>query len=109
MVRKSVSQPIRKISPSTTSKPPAVKHDASTGTFSCGKSHLDYLLHAIELEMEIIHTYVPPRLRGRGQAAALCDAAYAYAHAEGLQVRPTCAYVLQVYEPRAAAARGQRS
>lgn len=40
------------------------------------------------------HTEVPPALEGRGIAAALVQAALAWARAEGLQVRPLCSYVV---------------
>ncbi|MDO9073746.1 MAG: DUF924 family protein [Rubrivivax sp.] len=39
------------------------------------------------------HTEVPPKLQGRGVAAALVAAALAWARHEGLRVRPTCSYV----------------
>jgi predicted GNAT family acetyltransferase len=39
------------------------------------------------------HTEVPAALQGRGLAAALVQAALAWARAERLRVRPTCGYV----------------
>ena len=39
------------------------------------------------------HTEVPPALAGRGLAAALVEAALAWARQEGLKVRPACSYV----------------
>lgn len=39
------------------------------------------------------HTGVPRALEGRGIAAALVQAALAWAVAEGLAVRPSCSYV----------------
>jgi predicted GNAT family acetyltransferase len=41
----------------------------------------------------ITHTEVPPRLEGRGIAAALVKATLDWARAEGLRVRPLCSYV----------------
>lgn len=41
----------------------------------------------------INHTEVPPRLEGRGIAAALVKATLSWARAEGLRVRPLCSYV----------------
>lgn len=41
----------------------------------------------------VTHTEVPPRLEGRGIAAALVKAALDWARAEGLRVRPLCSYV----------------
>ena len=43
--------------------------------------------------MQIVHTESHPALRGRGVAAALVEAAFAYARAEGLRVLPLCSYV----------------
>jgi predicted GNAT family acetyltransferase len=43
--------------------------------------------------LDIHHTGVPQALEGRGIAAALVGAALAWAAAEGLAVRPSCAYV----------------
>jgi len=42
--------------------------------------------------MAITHTEVPPRLGGRGIAAALTRAALDHAQAAGLKVRPLCSY-----------------
>ena len=39
------------------------------------------------------HTEVPAALQGQGVAAALVQAALAWARAEGLRVRPVCSYV----------------
>jgi len=40
----------------------------------------------------IVHTEVPPELRGRGLAEVLVRAALAWAQAEGLKVEPRCTY-----------------
>lgn len=42
--------------------------------------------------MAITHTGVPPRLEGRGIAAALVQAALDHARANGLKVSPLCSY-----------------
>jgi predicted GNAT family acetyltransferase len=42
--------------------------------------------------MMLVHTGVPPALRGRGIAAALVRAALDHARAKGLKVRPDCSY-----------------
>ena len=41
----------------------------------------------------LVHTEVPPALRGRHLADALAEAAIASAHAEGLQVVAVCQFV----------------
>ena len=43
--------------------------------------------------MHITHTGVHPSLQGRGIAAALIEAAFAHARAQGLKVDPVCSYV----------------
>jgi predicted GNAT family acetyltransferase len=42
--------------------------------------------------LDVLSTYTPPALRGRGLAARLTEAAVAYARREGLRIRPTCSY-----------------
>jgi uncharacterized protein len=51
----------------------------------------DYRLQAGLMVMN--HTVVPPELGGRGIAAAMVEAALAWARAEGLRVVPQCSYV----------------
>ncbi len=53
----------------------------------------DYELRPQERVIRMTHTGVHPSLRGRGIAAALVDAALAYARSEGLRVDPVCSYV----------------
>jgi predicted GNAT family acetyltransferase len=43
--------------------------------------------------LEMYSTYVPGAERGKGVAAALVEAALAYARAEGFKVIPSCWYV----------------
>jgi len=43
--------------------------------------------------LSLIHTEVPPALRGRGIADAMTRAALEYARAYGLSVRPICPFV----------------
>lgn len=55
--------------------------------------------HTARLEYEpgegrlvVLHTLVPEAIGGRGIAAALVEAALAYARASGLKVVPRCSY-----------------
>ena len=48
--------------------------------------------------LDIQHTFTPPPLRGRGIAARLTEAAFAYARSEGLRVVPTCSYAARYVE-----------
>ena len=43
--------------------------------------------------LELVHTEVDPKLRGRGVAEALVEAAIEHARTHGLHVVPTCPYV----------------
>ena len=58
-----------------------------------------YLSYEIRdgLVMDIIHTFVPQKHRGKGLAIRLCDAAYNYAESKGLRVIPSCSFVREKY------------
>ncbi len=43
--------------------------------------------------LELVHTEVDPKLRGRGVAEALVEAAIEHARTHGLHIVPTCPYV----------------
>ena len=43
--------------------------------------------------LELVHTEVDPKLRGRGVAEAIADAAFEHARAHGMRIVPTCPYV----------------
>jgi len=49
--------------------------------------------HLVDGVMRIYHTEVPSALEGRGLAAKLVGAAFAYAATNGLKVEPWCSYV----------------
>jgi predicted GNAT family acetyltransferase len=72
-----------------------VRHNPAASRFEAevdGKlCRADY--HLIDGVMRIHHTAVPRPLEGRGIAAALVRAAFAYAEANGLMVEPWCGYV----------------
>jgi predicted GNAT family acetyltransferase len=54
------------------------------------EAFLDYELRGDVLDVR--HTFTPPELRGRALAAALTQAAFDYARARRLRIRPTCSY-----------------
>jgi predicted GNAT family acetyltransferase len=73
-----------------------IEHDPARRRFSLpadrGDAHLDY--RAVDEEtLEYHHTWVEPRLRGRGVAAQVVREALDHARAEGKRVLPTCSYV----------------
>lgn len=79
----------------------SIQHQAERGRFVA-------LVEGLECEVEyqlagarvvFTHTGVPPRLEGRGIAAALVQRALEWARAEHLQVVPACSYV-RVYLQR---------
>ena len=51
-------------------------------------------------ELDLYHTYVPEVFRGRGIAERLCKAAFEYAKANRLTVRPSCSYISDAYLKR---------
>jgi predicted GNAT family acetyltransferase len=73
---------------------PDVRHVPGSSRFEAivdgQPCRLDYRLD--DGVMRIHHTGVPPRLEGRGIAAALTQAAVAHARAEGLRIQPVCGY-----------------
>lgn len=64
------------------------------------KCTLDYVLNTSKQTMDIHHTFVPPKHRGKGFATLLCDAAYQYAGEHKLEINPICTYVQEVYAKR---------
>ena len=58
-----------------------------------GRAVLEYSLSADR--MLILHTEVPPELRGRGLAGKLVRAALEHARAQGLRVEPRCSYAAE--------------
>ena len=72
----------------------AVVHNAQAHRFEAevdGRlARCDYRLQ--EGVMHLVHTEVPPALKGRGIGAALVRAALEHASAEGLRVRPMCSF-----------------
>lgn len=46
-----------------------------------------------EQTLDFCHTFVPDELRGKGVAAVLAKAAFAYANEQQLQVIPSCSYI----------------
>jgi predicted GNAT family acetyltransferase len=59
--------------------------------------------------VDITHTFTPPAARGRGLAARLAAAAFAWAAARGAAVRPSCSYISDTYAPAHAVGKGWRA
>ena len=49
-------------------------------------------------KVDMVHTFTPDALRGRGLARQVVEAALAWAEAEGLEVIPSCWYVAKVMD-----------
>ena len=75
--------------------PTAVTHNAQAQRFeACVDGHLALCSYRQSGRLlELHHTEVPAALQGQGVAAALVQAALAWAREQGLQVRPSCSYV----------------
>lgn len=54
------------------------------------ESHLEYI--KTDSTMNIIHTFVPFELRGRGIAAEMTKAALNFSKANNLKIIPSCSY-----------------
>ncbi len=76
-----------------------IDHDPTRKRFSAKlggqEARLYYDLHDAGT-LDILSTFVPPELRGRGVAARLVEAAAAYARREGLGIETTCWYAAKV-------------
>lgn len=46
-----------------------------------------------EQTLDFCHTFVPDQLRGKGVAAVLAKAAFAYAKEQQVKVIPSCSYI----------------
>ena len=55
------------------------------------ESHLEYV--NMENVLNLIHTYVPDALRGKGIAGEVVKAALTYAEETELKIIPSCSYV----------------
>lgn len=83
--------------------PPAfVARIASDGA----EARLEYSIAGDVMDME--HTVVPASARGKGVGALLADAAFGFAKAQRLRVRPSCSYISQSYLPKSGATAGYR-
>jgi predicted GNAT family acetyltransferase len=72
-----------------------VRHNPAEQRFEAPvDGHLAVASHRAEGAMlRMFHTEVPPALGGRGIAAALVQAAFVHAEANGLRIVPACSYV----------------
>jgi hypothetical protein len=71
---------------------PVIEHEPGRFIARVGDAEAYLAYERRDGELDIVHTFTPPALRGRDLAAALTRAALAYARAEGLRVVPTCSY-----------------
>ena len=85
------------------STPLTATHDAPASRFVIrhpeGESELTYVLSA--QVMIVTHTFVPPALRGRGDAAILADTALRWAAQNRLRIDPQCSYVARFIDRHA--------
>jgi predicted GNAT family acetyltransferase len=80
--------------------PAEVRHDAPRNRFSVEleghESVIEY--RPVDGGIAITHTFVPPKLRGRGIAELLARAALDYARSRNFRVVPQCSYVARFIE-----------
>ena len=71
-----------------------ITHDEAARRFEIQtEGYTAYLTYVIRGKiLDIIHTFVPKELRGRGIAALLVEAAYRYCLEEGYSCQATCPY-----------------
>lgn len=71
-----------------------IRHLAEQKRFECNVGGHLASVEYVEGDgyLDIIHTYVPNAVSGRGIAAALVEAAYAYADSRSLEKRGSCSY-----------------
>ena len=73
-----------------------ITHNVNASKFSIINEGKESVLEYIMVDkdtMNMIHTYVPPELRGKQIAAFLVKAGLDYAEENNLKVIPSCSYV----------------
>lgn len=79
-----------------------IEHDDDAGRFIAhvpggGNALLTYT-HSQPMVIDLLSTYVPARVRGRGIASELMRTAVAYAREQGYRVVPSCSYAVEWFE-----------
>lgn len=73
-----------------------IKHDAENQKFFAiieGKeAYLEYIISDLNI-INMIKTYVPPELRGKGIAEKIVNAAFLFAKEKKYKVIPSCSYI----------------
>ena len=67
-------------------------------------AHLDYLLSADQIDF--VHTWTPPALRGQGLAAELVAARIGWARLQPMAIHASCSYVREWLTREQSAGRG---
>ncbi|WP_205340750.1 GNAT family N-acetyltransferase [Denitrificimonas caeni] len=78
------------------SEPIQVEHNVQKQCFSAVVDGYQGLLEyrtVDEHTLDFCHTFVPSELRGKGVAAVLAKAAFAYAKEHQFKVIPSCSYI----------------
>jgi len=77
-----------------------IKHDLDNQKFSIIidglESHIEYVKN--NRVLNVVHTYVPSLLRGRGIAAKLVEAVIEYAKRNDFKIIPSCSYVKSYFD-----------
>jgi uncharacterized protein len=80
---------------------PSVMHDAARCQFVLrwdGVSDAAFVAYEVvqggpPTTWDVVHTYVPEGMRGRGVAGQVVAAAFAHARTHGVRLIPTCTYI----------------
>lgn len=86
-----------------TTTPETIHHDIASSRFEIHTSSDTALIEYVRAggRVTIIHTYVPPALRGQGLAEQMVRVALAWARNEKLKVVPQCSYTARFIERHA--------
>lgn len=76
-----------------THNPEAFRFEYTESGLLC---RIDYVIN--EPILTVTHTLVPPALGGKGIAAELTEAVFAYAKKNGWKVRPVCSYTATYFK-----------
>ncbi len=78
---------------------PRLEKNGNEGMFTLGgaaepdPAKIEFEIDPVHKILDIVHTYTPERLRGKGLAAVLAERCFSYAEEQGLKVRPSCTYI----------------
>ncbi len=79
---------------------PRIRRTGSVFVVLTGKGEKPFLRYAVSPElgvMQILETYVPPELRGKGIAEKMMEEALKFAEQNKLKIEPICSYAFYYF------------